>query len=117
MVKEVWGASGCGGTQTAERPLMSSITLRALTWKSSNSPVHAHPRWSPAVLRTFNTHNKCTGVCHFVRGIPVGSAAVSRTCGVSVGSQEPLDLPGQPTRAPRYPSLWLLVITLRITQG
>ena len=25
------------------------------------------------ILRTFNTHNKCTGVCRFVRGIPVGS--------------------------------------------
>ena len=25
-----------------------------------------------AVLRAFNTHNKCTGVCRFVRGIPVG---------------------------------------------
>ena len=23
-------------------------------------------------FRTFNTHNKCTGVCRFVRGIPVG---------------------------------------------
>jgi hypothetical protein len=30
------------------------------------------PRWSPAVLRTLNTYNKCTGVCRFVRGIPVG---------------------------------------------
>ena len=31
-----------------------------------------HSRWSPAVLRTFNTHNKCTGVCRTVGGIPVG---------------------------------------------
>jgi len=32
--------------------------------------------------------------------------------GFREGSQEPLDLPGQPTRAPRYSNLWLLVITV-----
>jgi hypothetical protein len=40
--------------------------------KSSNSPAHAHGRWSPDVFRDFNTHNKCTGMCRFVRGFPVG---------------------------------------------
>lgn len=43
-----------------------------LLGKGSNNPAHAHQRWSQAVLRTFNTHNKCTGVCRSVGGIPVG---------------------------------------------
>jgi len=42
--------------------------------KGSNSPAHAHRRYWPAVLRAFNTYHKCTGVCRFVRGIPVGIA-------------------------------------------
>ena len=35
-------------------------------------------------------------------------------CGAS---QEPLGLPDQPTWPPRYSDLWVLVITLRITQS
>ena len=34
--------------------------------------VPALPGYRPAVLRAFNTHHKCTGVCRSVRGIPVG---------------------------------------------
>jgi len=78
-----------------------SITLRALTWKSSKCPAHAHPRWLPAVLRTFNTHNKCTGVCRFVRGISVGISRRVADCGVSVGLAGAPDLPGGPD--PRHP--------------
>jgi hypothetical protein len=67
------GSSGGGMTRVLDRPLFrSSIILTALPGKSSNSPAHTHRRCLPAVLRTFNTHNKCTGVCRFVRGIPVG---------------------------------------------
>jgi hypothetical protein len=43
-----------------------------------------------------NTHNKCTGLCRFVRGVLWGSAAMSPTCGVSVGLAEALDFPGRP---------------------
>ena len=46
-----------------------------------------------------------------------GPATVSPTCGDSVGSREHLDLPRKPARAPGYSSRWVLVITLRITQG
>jgi hypothetical protein len=86
---------GAATKHMAERPLIRGpITLRALTWKSSKSPAHAHPRWSPAVLRSFNTHNKCTGVCRFVRGISVGVGRVSLSCGVSVGLAEAHDWAG-----------------------
>jgi hypothetical protein len=80
---------------------MGSITLKALTWKSSKSPAHAHPRWPPAIFRTFNTHNKCTGVRRFVRGISVGISRRVADCGVSVGPAGAPDLPGGP--GPRYP--------------
>jgi hypothetical protein len=33
----------------------------------------SHARQVP-LLVPLNTHNKCTGVCRFVRGIPVGTA-------------------------------------------
>ena len=83
-----------------------SITLRALTRKSSNSPAHTHPRWSPAVLRTFNTHNKCTGVCRFVRGIPVGIGRRGADLWGFCGARRSPDLPGGPV--PGHPGTELL---------
>ena len=68
-----------------------SITLRALTWKGSKSPAHAHKHWSASVYRTFNKYNKRTAVCRFVRGVSVGIATERRTCGVSVGLAESPD--------------------------
>jgi hypothetical protein len=35
-------------------------------------------------FRTFNTHNKCTGLCRFVRGIPVGSGTPQGITGLGV---------------------------------
>jgi len=114
---DVSARRGQGQGRTADLPLRRSITLSALTWKSSNSPVHAHPRCSPAVLGTFNTHNKCTGVCRFVRGISVGiSPRVADLWGFCRARRSP-DLPGRPgPRASRYRNFCVLVIILRVTQ-
>jgi hypothetical protein len=46
-----------------------------------------------------------------------GSAALSRTCEVLQSSQEALDFPEQPTQAPTYSDVWVLVIALRIAEG
>ena len=71
--------------------------------KGSNSPAHAHRRWRPAVLRAFNTHNKCTGVCRSVRGVSVGiGRRVAGLWGFCGGSQERLTGPADPT-APGEP--------------
>ena len=65
-----------------------------------------------------NTHNKRTRVCRFVRGIPVGiDRRVADLWGFCGARKSPLTCLAQPTRAPRYSSLWVLVITLRITHG
>jgi hypothetical protein len=72
-----------------ELPLFRrSIILRALTWKRRQQPSSRASTLPSGYFPYFNTYNKCTGVCRFVRGIPVGSATVSPTCGVSVGLAE-----------------------------
>jgi hypothetical protein len=72
-----------------------------LPGKGPDSPAHAH---RPAVLRTFNMHNKCTGICRFVRGIPVGIrhrvAALRGFFGLAEASGWPGDL-GGPRRVAR----------------
>jgi hypothetical protein len=71
--------------------------------EAPNSPAHAHPRWSPAVLRAFNTHNKCTGVCRFVRGIPVGIGYGVAGLWGFCGARRSADLPSLPdTRCRGY---------------
>jgi len=41
-------------------------------------------------FRIFNTHNKCTGVCRFVRGIPVGIGhRVAKLWGICGARQSP----------------------------
>jgi hypothetical protein len=49
-----------------------SVIPRALTWKRLQQPSSRASTPLTAILRTFNTHNKCIGVCRFVRGFPVG---------------------------------------------
>jgi len=62
-----------------------SITLRALTWKSSNSPAHAHWRWSRLFCAPL-THITSVPECTVSSlGFLWGAAAVSRSCGISVG--------------------------------
>ncbi|SRR6266567_6744763 len=79
---------------TAELPLFrSSIIPRALTRKKLQQPSSRASTLLAGCSRAFNTHNKCTGVCRFVRGIPVGTATVARTCGISVGPAEALTQP------------------------
>ena len=82
-----------------------SIILRALTGKDANSPAHAHRRCRAAIFRTFNTHNKCTGVCHFVCGIPVGIGY--RVAGLwgFCGAHRSPDLPAFPIHGARVPRL------------
>ena len=89
-----------------------------LPGKGSNSPAHAHQRYWPTIIGAFNMHHKCTGVCRFVRGDSCGDwPPCHRLVWFLWGLQEALDLPDQPTRAPGYSDLWVLAITLRITQG
>ena len=65
-----------------------------LPGKGSDSPAHTHRRWRPAFLRAFNTHNKCTGVCRFVRGISVGIGHRAADLGGFCGApQKPLTQP------------------------
>jgi hypothetical protein len=60
-------------TSKTERALFrSSIILRAVTWKRRQQPSSRASTLLTGYFRSFNTHNKCTGVCRFVRGIPVG---------------------------------------------
>jgi hypothetical protein len=83
-----------------------------LPGKSSNSPAHAPRRCWPAILRAFNTHNKYTGVCRFVRGIRVGiSHRVAELWG-SCGVRRSPWL-GRPTRqrVPKYRDFRILVTT------
>ena len=64
---------GQGQGRTADLPLFrSSVIPRALTWKRLQQPSSRASTPLTAILRTFNTHNKCIGVCRFVRGFPVG---------------------------------------------
>src|ERR1700723_910091 len=66
-----------------------------LPGKGSNSPAHAHRRcWltAPVSLTRITSVPECAVSSV---GFLWGSAAVSRRCGVSVGSQEALDLPDQ----------------------
>jgi hypothetical protein len=46
--------------------------LRALTWKSRQQPSSRTSTLLTGCFRIFNTNNKCTGVCRFIRGVPVG---------------------------------------------
>ena len=61
---------------------------------------------TPAVLRAFNTHHKCTGVCRSVRGIPVGIRRCVAELWGFCGLAEALDWPGRGstgTQVPRLP--------------
>jgi len=56
-----------------ELPLFRrSIIPRALTWKRLRQPSSRASTLPSGYFPYLNTHNKCTGVCRFVRGIPVG---------------------------------------------
>jgi hypothetical protein len=56
----------------ADSPLMSSVIPRALIWKRRQHPSSRASTLLTGCFRASNTHNKWTGVCRFVRGIPVG---------------------------------------------
>ena len=93
---------GQGRGRTADLPFFRrSITPRALTWKSRQQPSSCASTLLTGDFPYLNTHNKCTGVCCFVRGFLWGSAAVSLSCGVSVGLAEAPDWPGRADPARR----------------
>ena len=66
----------------------SSVTPRALTWKRLQQPGSRASALVTGCSPCLNTHNKCTGVCRFVRGIPVGIGRRVGGLWSSVGSRE-----------------------------
>src|SRR5229473_1983696 len=102
--------------------------LRASAFQELYHPESTHQRKSPTAQLTR------IGAGHRLFSVPLtritsvpecavssvgflwGSAAVSRTCGVSVGLAEAPDLPGRTdTGHPRYSNSWMLMITPRVT--
>src|SRR5271165_125794 len=87
---------------------MTSPTCRLSTaaFSATSTPGPAscapHRRCRPVVLRAFNTHNKCTGVCRFVRGVPVGTGCrVAELWGFCGASPKPLTDPPDQTQGIR----------------
>ena len=97
-------------------PFRRSIIPRALTWKRLRQPSSRASALLSGYFITFNTHNKCTGVCRFVRGVPVGIgrriAALWGFCGAGAPR-----LRGRSAQAPGCSTRWVPVITSRVTQG
>jgi len=84
-------AGGQGQNRNFDLPLFrGSITLKALTWKSSKSLAHAHPRWPPAILRTLTRITSVPECAVSSVGFLWGSVAVSPTVGFLWVPQEPL---------------------------
>jgi len=64
---------GQGQDRTVDLPLFrSSITPESTYLERLQQPSSHASALLTTVFRTFHTHNKCTGVCRFVRGILVG---------------------------------------------
>ena len=90
-------AGGQGQNRNFDLPLFrGSITLKALTWKSSKSLAHAHPRWPPAILRTLTRITSvpecAVSSVGFLWGIGRRVAELLGFCGLA----EAPDWPGQP---------------------
>ncbi len=107
MVKEAWGASGCGGTQAAERPLMSFQEVYHPESTYLEKPPTAQLTRIDAADWLFSVSLTCiTSVpeCAVSSvGFLWGSAAVSLSCGVSAGLAEAPDWAGRPGTGTQVP--------------